>query len=182
MDIIKIISWKYINESLIADIREIYELSFPEDERRDFDKVMLLEDNAMFSFYYATGENDLVGFYTQWTFDDCNYIEHLAIKESYRGKGYGTELINNIKNANKLIVLEVEKPGTDDADKRITFYLRLGFNLCVFPYMQPPYSPEKGTVAMNFMTCPNTITYNEFITIRDLLYRNVYNFEEKRNY
>jgi GNAT superfamily N-acetyltransferase len=179
LQITKINNWKYLSENLISEIKEIYDISFPEDERRDFYQFYLQNENQNPEFYYALDDNILIGFYTQWTFTCFNYIEHLAINEIYRGRGYGKELIEKIESvSDRLIVLEVELPETIFSGKRIEFYLKAGFNLCEFPYIQPPYGPGKKSVPMNLMTFPTKINFSEFIIIKKTLYQEVYNVQD----
>ena len=43
-----------------------------------------------------------------------------------------------ISSTEKPIILEVERPVSQDAVRRIDFYESLGFHLNVFDYIQPP--------------------------------------------
>jgi ribosomal protein S18 acetylase RimI-like enzyme len=178
MEIIKLIKWNYLSEKLLNDLKEIYENSFPVDERRDFEKLVNLENNPLFSFFYFYNNNVLSGLFTQWIFNDFCYIEHLAIREDLRDKGIGTLLMKYLTSEIKqLLVIEVEKLGEPNSDRRIKFYLNIGFYLCEYSYIQPPYSHERNSVPMNLMTYPRSLIYKDFLEIRKELYLNVYNFE-----
>ena len=175
MEIIRIYSWKHLQENLYKELYVIYEKSFPESERRNFEEFFSLVNNNAFGFYYLLQDNELLGFYTQWIFSNFYYIEHLAINEQYRCKGFGSQLTGLIVSTSpKLLVIEVERPGDPGSDRRIKFYLRTGFNLCDFDYIQPPYCYGKSPVPMYLMTYPNVPDYNEYLKIRETLYREVY--------
>jgi len=176
LKVTKINNWKKLSGKLILNLKDIYENSFPPDERRDFEKLKILCSNPFFSFFYILKDKIVIGFYTFWNFKDFNYIEHLAIKADFRGKGLGTELIKKIKSeSDQLIVLEVEKPENTIAKKRVEFYESAGFKLCEFPYIQPPYSKDKLPVPMNLMTYPKHLNNSEFLLIKQTLYKEVYN-------
>ena len=175
MEIIRVEDWGIISEKRITGLKEIYENSFPFDERRNFESYKNLNPE-IFSFFLLIDKGILSGFFTFWSFPDFNYIEHLAIKSTFRNRGIGSKLVDFISlGSRKIIVLEVERPGCDSADKRIRFYLKHSFNFCDFDYLQPSYDKDKKPVQMNIMAYPNSINIQRFQGIKNNLYRVVYN-------
>ena len=161
------------------DAWEIYESSFPSDERRTLKLQKELIKNNQYNFFIVTKNNVLVAIITDWNFEDFLFVEHLAVKEDLRGKGIGTELLKEYISKNKQkIVLEVERPETEIATKRIKFYEKIGFNLNDFDYIQPAYGKEKNPVPMLLMTYPEKITDSEFSTIREKLHIVVYELQK----
>lgn len=116
-------------------IESLYELSFPPEERRPFSQILRLQEEGkalpMVIFEEETGEPCglcffvLHKYFALWDF--------FAIDPSKRDKGYGTEVIEAIKEkfCDKLVFGEVE-PYDENADnnsdriRRMRFYLRNG--------------------------------------------------------
>ena len=119
--------------TFITEIKNLYEYSFPADERRDFNLVIdLLEQNPNFGIRVCTdSENsELQAFVSHWNFGDFHYIEHLAVATAMRGKGIGHSVMEDfIAHVGSRIVLEVEPPVDVLTRKRISFYESLGFKL-----------------------------------------------------
>lgn len=156
-------------------IWEIYENSFPEDERRSLDKQKKLLSNPRYSFNPIYDKNKIVAFTAIWNLPNFIFIEHFAIKKEFRGKGYGTKILKNIiEKYDKKVILEVEKPETHDAKRRIDFYKNLGFFLNKYDYKQPPLGENKQPVPLFLMSYPIEISPEEFINIREVLYEKVY--------
>ena len=158
---------------------EIYEGAFPSDERRTLELQKELIKNKQYNFFIVTKDNVLVAIITDWNFEDFLFVEHLAVKEDLRGKGIGTELLKEYLSKNKQkMVLEVERPETEIATKRIKFYEKIGFDLNDFDYIQPTYGKDKNPIPMFLMTYPEKITKSEFSTIREKLNIIVYGLEK----
>jgi len=154
---------------------EIYESSFPSDERRTLKLQKELIKNKKYNFFRVTNKDALVAIICDWNFGDFLFIEHLAVKENFRGKGSGKESLKEyLSKNNKKIVLEVERPENEIAIKRINFYEKNGFKLNAFGYIQPPYGKDKNPVPMFLMSYPKKITEPEFSSIRERLHIVVY--------
>ena len=157
----------------------LYEEAFPEDERRDLEKQEKIMQDKSYNFFSVKKDKKLIAIITDWNFDNFFFIEHLAVNQELRGKGIGTELISNyFKNNNKSVVLEVEKPETEIAARRIEFYKRLGFNLNSYSYIQPAYGKDKNPVPMLLMSYPDKISNNDFPIIRKRLHAQAYGLKE----
>ena len=74
------------------------------------------------------------------------------------------------------LVLEVEVPDNELAQRRIGFYRRLGFVLwdeC--SYLQPPYHPDDEPLPM-FLMAHGNLSTADFSAVRNLIYREVYSY------
>lgn len=163
-----------LNSKYFKDAWRIYKSSFPADERRPTSKQKKLFACPLYNFYSICEKNILLGIVSEWNLKDFLLIEHLAIKEGYRGTGRGTYLLKeHINNKNKVIV-EVERPKNNISKKRIRFYEKIGFKLNKFGYMQPPYGKGKKAVKMFLMSYPREINKSEFQLIRKKLHKTVY--------
>lgn len=150
--------------------------AFPPDERRDGSQQrQIVDGNGQMQCLVIKDGDVNVGFFTLWTLSAISYVEHFAIAEQFRRRGYGTlaltELIR-MSDGGKLI-LEVELPSTEETVGRISFYEKCGFSLSSRPYIQPPYSPSKQSMPMSLMTCGN-VSEQEIETAVDEIYRMVY--------
>ncbi len=151
--------------------------AFPSDERRDDSRQrQIVDDNEQMRCMVIKDGDVNVGFFTVWTLTEISYVEHFAIAEQFRRRGYGThalsELVRMLDGRN--LILEVELPSTEEAVRRISFYEKCGFVLSSRPYIQPSYSPNKQSLPMSLMTRGN-VNEPEIEKAVDEIYRMVYN-------
>lgn len=160
---------------------ELYNSSFPEEQRRlyrDANHVanfVKMKGGKFHGFTYDDGGDDFLAFLTYWTFKGYVYIEHFAVKPEHRGKRIGSAMLNHLfSTVGEDVLIEVDCPGTDEADRRIRFYERHGFRRRGdIKYTQPPYSPEQKEVPMLLMTHGN-ISLHDMNDIKEML-AEVYN-------
>ena len=137
------------------EIWELYESSFPPDERRDLEKQIKIFHEEAYTFYAVYANGLFIGIMAIWNLGKFVFIEHLAVKEKLRGRGFGAGLLKDfITQRNKKIVLEVDRPNTRAAKRRIKFYEKQGFKLNKYNYIQPPYNKDKNSVPLVLMTYP----------------------------
>lgn len=160
------------------DLKQLYLDSFPADERRAWEAMQQLLTHPLFNVCRITHTSTFMGFITFWKWHDLLFIEHFALTEQARGKGFGTQMMEQIiKENSSTIVLEVELPLTEQATRRITFYQRLGFILCQQEYYQPPYNPGNEKIKMLIMSYPHILTTKDFAVIKKRLYKDVYKWD-----
>lgn len=115
------------------EIIALYKRSFPENERRDLTPI--LKDESDDDELLGLIDNDeVLGFVVLLNHNDIAHIIYFAIEEKYRDHGYGSKIIQMIKERypDKRILADVEEPEEDCDNieqriKRINFYLRNGF-------------------------------------------------------
>ncbi len=153
--------------------QELFEEAFPEQERPPF-SILRQRDAGKFHFLVAENGDEPVGILTYWTFDDLVYVEHFAIAEALRNQGLGKAVfLNFLSQQTDQVVLEIETPDTEEADHRLEFYASMGFFQNPQAYIQPSYHKDGRTVPMITMS-KYELDDDEFLEIRDLLYREVY--------
>ena len=116
------------------DIYNEYIKLFPEDEQRDWNKIVNASNSGIEKFYKIIYENRTIGFFLLEKLNDEYpfYLDYFAIYKEYQNQGYGTKaiqiLIDKIIN-NKGLIAEIEKEIEDNpiTIKRFEFYKRLGF-------------------------------------------------------
>ncbi len=157
-------------------IGTIYIQSFPADERREFTQVVrLLRENRAFHLTLLALDSQPVGFISHWQWSHFAYIEHFAVDPTLRGSGYGAKGLQLLlQQLGSPVVLEVEPPTDEWSCRRVNFYRRLGFELCSRPYIQPPYSPDKQSVALLLMSYGAMNLDSNFDTVVAQLHGKVY--------
>ncbi|MDR0368510.1 MAG: GNAT family N-acetyltransferase [Bacteroidales bacterium] len=140
---------------------DIYDVSFPAEEKRSHQKhVQLIQENNAYHFYAATENRTVVGMLVLWELQGFVYLDYLATSPHFRNKGFGKQIIERLKALFALpMVLEVELPKTDLAKRRTAFYMRLGFHLSDFPYYMPDYTCPQKKIHMYLMSFPAPIDH-----------------------
>ena len=157
--------------------RQIYETSFPEDERRNFDLLKALDEKSNLDFFVITdNQANAIGIISLWSFEEFIYIEHFAIQQNERGKGIGSSVLSSLANKySKPVLLEVELPENDLAKRRIAFYQRHGFAIQPYDYTQPAYDKTKQSLPMIVMIKADfEITKRFFDSAIATIYKEVY--------
>ncbi|MGF3141238.1 GNAT family N-acetyltransferase [Facklamia sp. P13064] len=161
-------------------IWNIYESSFPEDEKRSLNLQLEILKNPNYQMKALEDDGRVVGFISFWDIGEYVFIEHFAIDDSFRGRNYGSKFLNTFLNeADKKIVLEVEKPEDNITKRRINFYQRLDFKLNAYDYTQPPLEEGKNAIPLLLMTYPEAMDQEQFNKVKEALYRVVYANEIK---
>ena len=164
-------------------VEQLLHAAFPENERRDDDMQRWNTDNEeQFHCLLVLDEENPVGLLTYWNFNTFIYIEHLAIDQTLRNKGYGKEALHTFfkTQARTPIVLEVEHPTDETSRRRIVFYERCGLILWECDYQQPPYRNCDNWFPMYLMATPPLSFEEDYTHIRTTIYREVYNqFKEE---
>lgn len=154
----------------------LMEQSFPRDELRCCEMQRQLLDEPAYHPYIVHGEGgEVIALLTVWDLDRVAFIEHFAVSPTLRGRGLGSILLGEVaQRYAKPICLEVERPETEMARRRIGFYRRNGFYLNEYDYEQPAYGDDRAPVPLYIMTTGGEIDRPTFEGIREELYREVY--------
>lgn len=157
-------------------MESLLKTAFPKEEYRDLEDLRNYTDDVkIFYNNIILEENRPIGFITYWDLDDFYYAEHFAIDPNLRNGGYGKKVIEALCNAlDKSVVLEVEHPTEEMAERRINFYKRQGFELWVNDYQQPPYRKGDDFLPMYIMTYGNLSLDKDYEKIKKRIYKNVY--------
>lgn len=161
-------------------IYTLMEQSFPQEEYRPYPEQKALLSRPAYGLYAARDdrEGNLLGFAAVWEWEDFAFIEHIAVSPDYRNGGLGGKLLDQVVALlEKPVCLEVEPPDGGMASRRIGFYQRHGFFLNPYPYTQPAISEGRSPIPLLIMTYGREISEAAFATIRNRLYRQVYQVE-----
>lgn len=146
-----------IPDADIEKAENIYISAFPPEERRPWHDIISrdADSSSVLSLFGIYCENSLAGILSIWKFDTIRYIEHLAIADTMRGFGIGSQALTALIASDPLpIVIEVEPESLGDiARRRINFYRRHGFiPHHHFQYIQPPYDTDLPPVKLILMS------------------------------
>lgn len=103
----------------------------PEKMKNSVEKIK--KEKEFFNcFIVETSDKKIIGyaifffFYLSWT-GKCLYMDDLYIKENFRGKGLGTNLIKNVRNfAKENDCYKLRWQVSNWNEKAIVFYKKLG--------------------------------------------------------
>ena len=87
---------KVVSEAEFDGLYGIIEESFPYEERRDREDERREIKRKEFNFCRLVSGKETVGIAAYWSLKKYIFLEHLAIKKSERGKGYGTVFLNKL--------------------------------------------------------------------------------------
>ena len=162
---------------LNSELRQIYEDAFPVYERRNWSQLTELLANRLFILNEIYFGDQLIGLISFWNLDEFIFVEHFAIHESERSKGFGTQVINQLLHETTVpVILEVEMPHSEAARRRIKFYKHLKFKICSGIYFQPPYSTGQTNVEMLLMSYPEKAHPDTFSTVKSKIHQTVYQY------
>ena len=143
---------------LLNNFEEIYNSSFPENEREPFQNIIeriCYNTKPITSIKLVTYDDKCIGGVVMDYYPECNVIEpiYFVIAKKYRNHGIGKKLFDSVANEyvgiNHLI-FEVDNPqkvkteeSAMDPTQRLNMYLKWGFNVIPINYIQPPLSKDK---------------------------------------
>ena len=158
--------------SIKANIESLYNSAFPEDERPPFSWTYEVFSKTDESFIVGYYENDVfIGYIHYVIYLDIIYIAFFAIAEEKRNQGYGTMILNDMREEYLFHTLllcfeEVDKKYSDydNRVKRMKFYETNG-------YVDNGLKTQEGDVV--YQSAYNgsmKVSYQEYQQIFDLVY------------
>jgi len=157
------------------EVYQLMEQSFDPCEFRTYQKAKELLKDSRYQVYVMKEKETLQAFLAEWKFDEINFVEHLAVNPSIRGKGLGSKVMKNyLEEMDQPVILEVEDKQSLLAKKRIEFYKKLGFGLSDITYVQPSLQEVKDEVELRLMHYPSDISKRELIEFKQELFEKVY--------
>lgn len=116
-------------------VRKLYRSAFPANERAPFWMMLSKTKDSDNNFYAVTDNSDFIGLVYTIKSNKAVYVFFLAVDETQRGKGYGTKILEMIKNRHPdlPVMLMIEDTDITDADNykerlnRLEFYKKNGF-------------------------------------------------------
>jgi len=157
-----------------TDFKTLYTISFPEFEQRTNAQQEQAFKNQNYILNAYLEADVFVGFLSYWEFDSHIYIEHFAVSQLIRGKGYGFKILNPFIEANdKIVILEIDPIVDVVSAARLRFYEKCNFVPNSFIHKHPPY--QKGFEAHDLLVLSSkkTLTKQEYNTFNKSLCESV---------
>ena len=167
---------KGTNDSLYSQFKTLYNSGFPIFEQRTEVQQAwaFLQREYHLAGYIDNGQ--WIGFISYWEFDTYIYIEHFAIADTLRGKGYGSNVLKTfVEKKGKTILLEIDPIADDISAARLRFYTHCGFQTNPYPHRHPAYREGYQPHPLVVLTAQQIISPKEYQCFYDDLCRVVMN-------
>ena len=183
-----------VNNDYFKGVWAIYEQSFPIFEQRllsDQEKAMQHED---FHFMAIVENQNVIAMMGYWDFQTAKqlsptagvikgqqlqYVEHLAVHPSMRGRQIGTKVLNQLAEKGKTIILEIDPPVDNISINRLHFYEKVGFKLNDYDHVHPPYRQGYHGHDLKILSYGQTISDETFKEFNHYLKNTVMQFAQK---
>ncbi|MEG0807734.1 MAG: GNAT family N-acetyltransferase [Alistipes sp.] len=180
--ILRFTPFKSCTDAGWAEAWQIYESSFPEEERwHEADYMRAFSDPAFEADGVWLQGDRLVGVLFYWKADGFRYIEHLAISAELRGQEMGSKILTLFCQQGGRVLLEIDPPIDDISIRRQHFYERLGFVTNPYEYMHPSFHKPFRTHHLVIMSYPEAVTYAEASLFADFVRERVLCYSEHEN-
>ncbi len=165
-----------ITKNEFDKVYEILEQSFPLSERRTYQGQKQLLNKDYYKIYALKENDEIKAFIAVYELESFLFIEHFAVEDRYRNQGLGGLILRELSSIyDKQVILEVEKPESEIAKRRIEFYKRNGFYYNEYHYIQPALNEKSSAIELKIMSTKSRLDKTEFEIKRELIYKNVYN-------
>ncbi len=158
------IRWVSICEqpACVARIKQLYVSAFPREERAPFFMLKRRSRSSMADLYALYDEEAFVGMVHTVYYQDVVFLFYLAIAEEQRGKGYGTQVLAEVKRrfAGRRVILNIEEMAEDKAGyeqrlRRKRFYLSNGL-------VESHYKTREKGVVYEMLHFSRAASYEEY--------------------
>ncbi|WP_338472896.1 GNAT family N-acetyltransferase [Niallia sp. XMNu-256] len=164
-----------LQEEQFEDLYQLIEESFPSDEYRPYQTQRALLSHPNYQIYVYKKDHELAAFFAAWKGPHFIFLEHFAVKASFRNGGLGSKLLQVfLKQQKKPIVLEIEPPEGEIEKRRASFYERNGFILSQWGYFQPALAKEQSPVSLVLMSYPEPLKEQEYQSFKNWVFKHVY--------
>lgn len=149
---------------------KLYRTSFPIFEQRTLDQQNRAFADDRYSITLFEDQQQFVGFVAAWTFDQCVYIEHFAVSESLRGKGYGSRIMATfVEHSKKVVILEIDPIVDEKSKARLRFYEKQGFVQNDFAHYHPPYRKNFASHPLHVLSSSRKLSVTEYDAFKQAL-------------
>lgn len=102
----------------------LYGRAFPWHEQREAEAKQQALDNPHYVLEAWFDDGLFIGLSGCWRFADYSYIEHLAIDDTLRSRGYGKRLLAEILQRAPLTILEIDPLTSEIAHKSVCAFMK----------------------------------------------------------
>lgn len=157
------------SDPLFPAIWELFEESFPPEERRTRKRAQeVMEDSRLRLWAFLDG-TEFVGAIWAWDFGTYLFMEFFSVREQFRCGGYGTKIFGGVVREayaqGKAVVLEIDEMIDEISIRRFGFYERMGFVMNEIEHISPRYDSPQGTMTLHVLSYKEPISgelYDDF--------------------
>ncbi len=165
-----------LQEEQFEKLYQLIEESFPRDEYRPYETQRALLSHPHYQIYVYEKDHELAALFATWEGPQFVFLEHFAVKESFRNGGLGSKLLQVfLKQQEKPVVIEIEPPDGEIEKRRARFYERNGFILSQWDdYVQPALAKGQSPVPLVLMSYPKPLQEQEYQSFKNWVFKHVY--------
>lgn len=145
-----------------AMLDALYARAFPWHEQRESEAKRQALSHPRYALEAWFDEGVFVGISGCWQFAGYGYIEHLAIDDTLRSRGYGKQLLAQILTRAPLTILEIDPLTTAIAHKRLRFYQSMGFHANPWAHHHPSYHQGIADHELLVLSYPQPIDERQY--------------------
>lgn len=163
-------------------VTKLYNEAFPKDERIPIWLLKILARKDKAKFYGIYDNEKFVGLVYNIFYKDIVFVFYLAIDKVTRGKGYGTKVLDSIKEKYKnyriILCIEPVDENSDNYEQRVkrkNFYLKNGFE-------DSNYTIKERNIIYEMLYYNENVTSQEFQALmKNYFGKVVYSYFYKTN-
>ena len=163
-------------------VTKLYNEAFPKDERIPIWLLKILARKNKAKFYGIYDNEKFVGLVYNIFYKDIVFVFYLAIDKATRGQGYGTKVLDSIKEKYKnyriILCIEPVDENSDNYEQRVkrkNFYLKNGFK-------DSNYTIKERNIIYEMLYYNENVTSQEFQELmKNYFGKAVYSYFYKTN-
>lgn len=153
-------------EPVYQKAMELYKTSFPCHEQREAASQLAIFHCEDYHFDLLYDAGNFVGMILYWETPRFLYVEHFCVEPQMRGRNYGRQALELLKEKGKPVILEIDPPVEEMAERRKKFYERAGFTANAYQHIHPPYRQGNEGHLLTVMSYPGALQQEEYDAFR----------------
>ena len=148
---------------------QIYEDSFPEEEKRTLTEHIKLFDKKSFKMLCYVEDEITLAILFYWHIGSYTYLEHFAVNSILRGRSYGSRILQEFINNHQNIILEIEPIVDKLTQKRLDFYERFDFKVNQHTHFQVPFRKNAQELQLIFLSHKKALPDDKYKTLYQMM-------------
>lgn len=161
------------NAHLFDRAFKLYQSAFPIEERRDDLEQQRVIAKDDYHFDLIMNDDTFIGVMLYWETENFIFLEHFTTLPDLRGQGYGKCALNLLKDKNKVILLEIDPPVSDIAQRRYNFYKRNSFIMNPYHHIQAKYHLGDADLELKVLSYPRVLEKDEYRSFYEYMTREI---------
>ncbi|MGB3749966.1 MAG: GNAT family N-acetyltransferase [Arcobacteraceae bacterium] len=148
---------------------QIYEESFPQEEKRTLAEQIKLFDKKSFTMLCYIEDEKVLAILFYWQIERYTYLEHFAVNSTLRGRSYGSKILQEFIDNNQNIILEIEPIIDEATQKRLDFYERFDFRVNNHIHFQVPFRKNSEKLQLIFLSHKKVLSDGEYTALYQMM-------------